>query len=41
MDYDPDGRSFYEGDWHDNLKHGWGIRQYESGNIYEGTSFVC
>lgn len=36
MDYDADGRSFYEGDWHDNLKHGWGIRQYESGNIYEG-----
>lgn len=36
MDYDSDGRSFYDGDWFDNLKHGWGVRQYESGNVYEG-----
>ena len=40
MDYDPDARSFYEGDWYENLKHGWGIRQYESGNIYEGAGIL-
>ncbi|XP_058141762.1 radial spoke head 10 homolog B isoform X2 [Dasypus novemcinctus] len=34
--YNQEGTSWYEGDWVDNLKKGWGIRCYKSGNIYEG-----
>lgn len=36
MDYNEDGTSFYEGDWTNNIKHGWGTRQYPSGNVYQG-----
>ncbi|XP_049644682.1 radial spoke head 10 homolog B2 [Suncus etruscus] len=31
-----EGTSWYEGDWEFNIKTGWGIRCYKSGNIYEG-----
>uniref|UniRef100_A0A8C3WEL5 Radial spoke head 10 homolog B n=1 Tax=Catagonus wagneri TaxID=51154 RepID=A0A8C3WEL5_9CETA len=34
--YDQEGTSWYEGDWVQNVKKGWGIRCYKSGNIYEG-----
>ncbi|XP_049758788.1 radial spoke head 10 homolog B isoform X1 [Elephas maximus indicus] len=34
--YNQDGTSWYEGDWVYNIKKGWGIRCYKSGNIYEG-----
>ncbi|XP_056662500.1 radial spoke head 10 homolog B2 isoform X2 [Monodelphis domestica] len=34
--YNQDGTSWYEGDWVYNIKRGWGIRCYTSGNIYEG-----
>ncbi|XP_020820963.2 radial spoke head 10 homolog B [Phascolarctos cinereus] len=34
--YNQDGTSWYEGDWVYNIKKGWGIRCYTSGNIYEG-----
>lgn len=39
MDYDSEGKSFYDGDWVNNVKHGWGTRQYASGNIYKGMWF--
>nr|XP_045000261.1 radial spoke head 10 homolog B [Jaculus jaculus] len=34
--YNQEGTSWYEGDWVKNIKQGWGIRCYKSGNIYEG-----
>ncbi|CAK6446376.1 unnamed protein product [Pipistrellus nathusii] len=34
--YNEEGTSCYEGDWVHNIKKGWGIRHYKSGNIYEG-----
>ncbi|XP_042542674.1 radial spoke head 10 homolog B-like [Dipodomys spectabilis] len=34
--YNQEGTSWYEGDWVYNVKKGWGIRRYKSGNIYEG-----
>ncbi|KAM4820781.1 radial spoke head 10 homolog B [Thomomys bottae] len=34
--YNQEGSSWYEGDWVHNVKKGWGIRRYKSGNIYEG-----
>ncbi|XP_039347195.1 radial spoke head 10 homolog B2-like isoform X5 [Mauremys reevesii] len=34
--YNREGTSWYEGDWVNNIKDGWGIRCYKSGNIYEG-----
>ncbi|XP_077614705.1 radial spoke head 10 homolog B-like [Crocuta crocuta] len=34
--YNQEGTSWYEGDWVYNIKSGWGIRCYKSGNIYEG-----
>ncbi|XP_008580527.1 PREDICTED: radial spoke head 10 homolog B isoform X2 [Galeopterus variegatus] len=34
--YNHEGTSWYEGDWVHNIKKGWGIRCYKSGNIYEG-----
>ncbi|XP_006889690.1 PREDICTED: radial spoke head 10 homolog B2 [Elephantulus edwardii] len=34
--YNEDGTSWYEGDWENNIRKGWGIRCYKSGNIYEG-----
>ena len=33
MIYNEDGTSYYEGDWVDNRKFGWGIRHYPSGNL--------
>lgn len=39
MDFDGDGRSFYDGDWVNNVRHGWGLRQYTSGNMYQGMWF--
>lgn len=39
MDYDSEGRSYYDGDWINNVKHGWGTRQYPTGNIYQGMWF--
>ncbi|XP_004691715.1 PREDICTED: radial spoke head 10 homolog B [Condylura cristata] len=34
--YNQEGTSWYEGDWVHNIKTGWGVRCYKSGNIYEG-----
>nr|XP_034987518.1 LOW QUALITY PROTEIN: radial spoke head 10 homolog B-like [Zootoca vivipara] len=34
--YNKEGSSWYEGDFVFNVKCGWGIRCYKSGNIYEG-----
>uniref|UniRef100_K7G4W9 Radial spoke head 10 homolog B n=1 Tax=Pelodiscus sinensis TaxID=13735 RepID=K7G4W9_PELSI len=34
--YNQEGTSWYEGDLVNNVKDGWGIRCYKSGNIYEG-----
>ncbi|KAJ6659724.1 hypothetical protein lerEdw1_018439 [Lerista edwardsae] len=34
--YNREGTSWYEGDFVYNIKSGWGIRCYKSGNIYEG-----
>ncbi|XP_044931052.1 radial spoke head 10 homolog B2 isoform X2 [Mustela putorius furo] len=34
--YNQEGTSWYEGDWVYNIRNGWGIRCYKSGNIYEG-----
>ncbi|XP_053131766.1 radial spoke head 10 homolog B-like isoform X2 [Hemicordylus capensis] len=34
--YNMEGTSWYEGDFVNNIKSGWGIRCYKSGNIYEG-----
>ncbi|KAM6407615.1 radial spoke head 10 homolog B [Rhynochetos jubatus] len=34
--YDEDRTSWYSGDWVNNVKEGWGMRCYKSGNSYEG-----
>ncbi|XP_052628614.1 radial spoke head 10 homolog B-like isoform X4 [Harpia harpyja] len=34
--YDQEHTSWYSGDWVNNVKEGWGMRRYQSGNIYEG-----
>ncbi|XP_072734007.1 radial spoke head 10 homolog B-like isoform X1 [Ciconia boyciana] len=34
--YDQEYTSWYSGDWVNNVKEGWGMRCYKSGNIYEG-----
>uniref|UniRef100_G1S067 Radial spoke head 10 homolog B n=1 Tax=Nomascus leucogenys TaxID=61853 RepID=G1S067_NOMLE len=34
--YNQEGTCWYEGDWAQNIKKGWGIRCYKSGNMYEG-----
>jgi hypothetical protein len=39
MNYDSDGQSYYEGDWANNKKHGFGVRCYPTGNIYQGLWF--
>ena len=39
MTYDSEGLSFYEGDWVNDVRHGWGTRQYTSGNVYQGLWF--
>ena len=37
MNYDPEGVSFYDGDLVNNVRQGWGMRQYPSGNVYQGA----
>ncbi|XP_062999552.1 radial spoke head 10 homolog B2-like [Elgaria multicarinata webbii] len=34
--YNREGSCWYEGDFVNNVKNGWGIRRYKSGNMYEG-----
>ncbi|XP_010078645.1 PREDICTED: radial spoke head 10 homolog B2-like [Pterocles gutturalis] len=34
--YDREHSSWYSGDWVNNIKEGWGMRCYKSGNFYEG-----
>ncbi|XP_065706888.2 radial spoke head 10 homolog B2-like isoform X1 [Patagioenas fasciata] len=34
--YDKEHTSWYSGDWVNNVKEGWGMRCYKSGNTYEG-----
>ncbi|KAF6082824.1 hypothetical protein HJG60_016695 [Phyllostomus discolor] len=34
--YDREGTSSYEGTWDHNVRKGWGVRRYKSGNVYEG-----
>uniref|UniRef100_U3IAP7 Radial spoke head 10 homolog B n=1 Tax=Anas platyrhynchos platyrhynchos TaxID=8840 RepID=U3IAP7_ANAPP len=34
--YDWEHTSWYSGDWVNNIKEGWGMRCYKSGNTYEG-----
>ncbi|XP_055661309.1 radial spoke head 10 homolog B-like isoform X2 [Falco peregrinus] len=34
--YDQEHTSWYSGNWVNNIKEGWGMRCYKSGNIYEG-----
>ncbi|NXX37813.1 R10B2 protein, partial [Tricholaema leucomelas] len=34
--YDQEHASWYSGDWVNNVKEGWGMRCYRSGNIYVG-----
>lgn len=36
MEYDSEGLSFYEGDWVESIRHGFGMRRYASGNVYQG-----
>ncbi len=36
MEYDSEGVSFCEGDWVENVRHGFGTRRYPSGNIFQG-----
>ena len=39
IEYDSEGKSYYEGDFVKNVRHGWGVRQYPSGNLYKGMWF--
>jgi hypothetical protein len=41
MIYDEVGLSYYEGDWINNRKFGWGIRHYPSGiiNFYKKLNY--
>ncbi|XP_078413788.1 radial spoke head 10 homolog B [Cetorhinus maximus] len=34
--YNQEASSWYQGDWVNNVREGWGIRRYKSGNVYEG-----
>ncbi|NWV43038.1 R10B2 protein, partial [Grantiella picta] len=34
--YDEEHTSWYSGEWVNNVKEGWGMRRYRSGNTYEG-----
>lgn len=31
----------YQGEWRENLKHGYGSRSWVNGNKYEGVSYCC
>ncbi|XP_069762241.1 radial spoke head 10 homolog B isoform X3 [Narcine bancroftii] len=39
--YNEEGSSWYQGDWVNNVREGWGMRRYMSGNIYEGQWKNC
>ncbi|XP_041062838.1 radial spoke head 10 homolog B [Carcharodon carcharias] len=34
--YNQEASSWYQGDWVNNVREGWGIRRYKNGNMYEG-----
>ncbi|XP_039935141.1 radial spoke head 10 homolog B-like [Hirundo rustica] len=34
--YDQEQTSWYSGDWVNNVREGWGVRRYRSGNTYKG-----
>uniref|UniRef100_UPI00398EE731 radial spoke head 10 homolog B isoform X4 n=1 Tax=Pristiophorus japonicus TaxID=55135 RepID=UPI00398EE731 len=34
--YNQEGSSWYQGDWVNNVREGWGVRRYKTGNVYEG-----
>ncbi|GCC28060.1 hypothetical protein chiPu_0006486 [Chiloscyllium punctatum] len=34
--FNQEGSSWYQGDWVNNVREGWGTRRYKSGNVYEG-----
>ena len=34
--YNADVLSYYDGEWVSNIRQGYGVRRYPSGNIYEG-----
>ncbi|NWI38086.1 R10B2 protein, partial [Picathartes gymnocephalus] len=34
--YDQECTSWYSGEWVNNVREGWGLRRYRSGNTYEG-----
>ncbi|MBN3303909.1 R10B1 protein, partial [Amia calva] len=36
MYYNQEGTSWYEGDWICNVREGWGVRCFSSGNLYVG-----
>uniref|UniRef100_A0A8C4TD23 Radial spoke head 10 homolog B n=1 Tax=Erpetoichthys calabaricus TaxID=27687 RepID=A0A8C4TD23_ERPCA len=36
MYYNREKTFWYQGDWVNNIKEGWGTRRYQSGSIYEG-----
>jgi len=36
LEHIDDGMSYYDGDWLDNVRQGFGVRRYASGNVYEG-----
>ncbi|XP_066520825.1 radial spoke head 10 homolog B isoform X3 [Hoplias malabaricus] len=34
--FNKEGTSWYEGNWENNIREGWGVHCYPTGNIYEG-----
>ena len=36
MEHNDDGVSYYDGDWLDNVRQGYGVRRYASSNVYDG-----
>jgi len=36
LEHNNDDVSYYDGEWVDNIRQGFGTRRYPSGNIYEG-----
>lgn len=39
LQYDSEGISFYDGDWVNDLFHGWGKQRYQNRNEYQGMWF--
>ncbi|XP_028392873.1 radial spoke head 10 homolog B-like [Dendronephthya gigantea] len=37
LKYDKNGVSYYQGEWCENQRQGFGTRRYASGNVYEGN----